>query len=288
MAGKGTMKVAFIGLGFMGAQQAKCLAGAGFDLAVFDTSSTATAPFKLTARIAASVAEVASGADVLCLCVRDDVQVNDVLLGDAGALAALDPGACVLIHSTVRPDTVKALSDYAAGRGIAVIDAPVSRTEEAQDDRFVVTMIGGKKDTLERVRPVLEAFSTRIVHVGPVGSAQALKISNNMVTWVQIVIARQAYQLATRAGVPEELLEQVMRDNGNLTPTVEKLSRTLRTYPPGASDQVDSMMRNQAGIGEKDLALAIEFAAACGQDEGVARSAQRAVIAALTGDPAGV
>lgn len=56
-----------------------------------------------------------------------------------------------------------------------------------------------------------------------------------MVTWVQIVVGRQACALATRAGVSEDLLEQVMRDNGNLTPTVAKLSDTLRAYPPGTT-----------------------------------------------------
>lgn len=276
------MKVAFIGLGFMGAQQAESLARAGFDLTVFDATPGARERFVGKARIATDSADAVSEADILCLCVRDDEQVNDVLLGAGGALAALPAGATVLIHSTIRPDTVIDLAGRGLMHGVTVIDAPVSRSEDEGDGRFVVCMVGGTVEAVEKARPILDAFSTRIVHAGPVGAAQALKISNNMVTWVHIVIGRLAYQLATKAGVSEELLEQVMRDNGNLTPTVEKLSNTLRAYPPGTRGQVDAMMLNQSGIGEKDLALAIEFADACGCDAAIAAAARAQVVSALT------
>ena len=135
------MKVAFIGLGFMGAQQAESLAGAGFDLTVFDTTPAATERFAGKARIASGVTDAAAGADILCLCVRDDEQVNEVLLGTGGALAALRSGAAVLIHSTIRPDTVTDLARRAAMRGVTVIDAPVSRSEYVSyesKERFLV------------------------------------------------------------------------------------------------------------------------------------------------------
>ncbi len=206
-----------------------------------------------------SVADAGRGADVVGLCVRDDAQVSEC----ADALIPVMPaGSVLLIHSTVRPATVHAVAERAAARGIAVLDAPVSRTEQNTTGPFVFTMTGGDAASAARVKPVLDAYSTDTLHVGPLGSAMALKISNNLVTWVEILIGREAVRLAETAGVPTESLLAVMKRNGALTPAMNAVIQ-------GRARSKDAAHRthweSQSGIGEKDLALA----EALGRDVGV-------------------
>src|SRR6202012_5256329 len=101
-------------------------------------------PFEGSAALGQSVADVGRRSGCVGVCVRDDNQVREVLEGDFGLIAAMAPDAVILIHSTVRPETVKDLAAKAASRGVIVIDAAVTRTVISGEGRFVCTMIGGR------------------------------------------------------------------------------------------------------------------------------------------------
>ena len=277
------MRVGFIGLGSMGGTQARQLAKTVPDLVVYDAFPEAMKPFEGSAALGQSIADVGRRSDCVGVCVRDDAQVREVLEGDFGLIAAMAPDTVILIHSTVRPETVRDLAARAAERDVIVIDAAVTRTVISGEGRFVCTMTGGPAAVTERVRPMLEAFSTDIVHVGELGSAMALKICNNFVTWVQILLARQCFSLAQAGGVPLDALTQVMKSNGALTPVMGAImNNPLRFEDDGARA---AFMESQGRIGEKDLALAIALAENVGVPLPTAVHAKAHVFEAMTGHP---
>lgn len=251
------MRIGFIGLGSMGGDQARLLAKAYPDMVIYDASPAAMQAFAGKARLASSITDVGRETEVVGVCVRDDQQVRDVLEGAKGLIASMPTGSVILVHSTIRPQTVIDVAAKAASRDITLIDAPVSRTVIDGNGPFVITMTGGDPAVTERVRPVLEKFSTDILHVGRLGSAEVLKITNNLVSWMGIVIARQAYDLAAAGGVGADKLTHVMKRNGNLTPTMEGYIKRLR----GGEAEHKALFESQAGIGEKDLQLAAMTAA---------------------------
>lgn len=273
------LRVGFIGLGSMGGAQARCLANSGFDLAVFDVHPPTLQAFAQSARLAASVAELGRSADVVGVCVRDDAQVRETLEGPDGLLANMRPGTIVLVHSTVSPETVHALAAQAAARGIELLDAAVSRTRMNASGPFVAVMAGGDAAALERARPVLDAYATDVFHAGPVGAGVAMKIVNNLVTWSGIVTAAQAFRLAAAGGVDLAVLQALMSANGNLTPVTKAFSAR---FTGAATDR--AFQQSQAGIGDKDLQLAAEFARAVGADVPVAEQARSYLPTAMLGD----
>lgn len=275
------MKVAFIGLGNMGGPQARLLARAGVDLAVFDGLPSALASFSSLARLAASPADAAAGAAIACVCVREDAQVMEVVLGPKGLAEGLASGSLLVVHSTVRIETLRALGKSLAPRGIAVVDAPVTRTRPTDDEPYVLTMIGGEPDLRKRARALAEAYSTAIEEVGPFGSAMALKIANNLVAWVQISVGVLASKVARHNGVPFESLERVMQANGNRTPAMGGFLRGFEGNAPGANAEYEAFLASQAGIGEKDLLLAIESLKAAGLDASMVESVRDGIRATM-------
>lgn len=250
--------VGFIGLGSMGGQQARELARLALPLTVFDVVPAAMEPFRGKATLAGGIADL-RGCDVVGICVQDDAQVTACC--DA-LIPALRPGAVILVHSTVRPDKIRTLAAKAAAAGVELMDAAVTRTEATRDGPFVYCMLGGSEATMARVRPVLDAYATNVMLVGPLGSAMSLKICNNLVSWCQIMLGLEAIDLAEAAGVPVDKLMTVMRRNGVMTPPMSDFI----AFRNDRGDQAQrDMMAVQAGIGEKDLALADEVGESVGR-----------------------
>jgi 3-hydroxyisobutyrate dehydrogenase len=243
-------KIGFIGLGSMGGDQARQLAKLPFQLTVFDAVPAALAAFEGKAILAQSIADVGADADVVGICVRDDAQVNECV---DELFPAMKPGAILLIHSTIAAQTAIAIAERASVRGIDVIDAPVTRTERVATGPFVFCMTGGDEAVAAKVKRVLDAFSTNTMHVGPLGSAMALKICNNLVAWCEIMLGIEAANVAEAAGVPMEKLQTVMNRNGNMTPPMQGFL-DFRSNP--GDDAKRAHLASQAGIGEKDLLLA--------------------------------
>ena len=209
--------IGFIGLGSMGGDQARELAKLPISLTVFDAFDGALQRFAGRATLATKIADLGH-CEVVGICVQDDKQVNACI---DELLPAMQAGSVILIHSTVRPATVIAIAERAAAQGIDVIDAPVTRTEMGNDGPFVFCMQGGDEAVKTRVQQVLDAFSTNTLHVGPLGSAMALKICNNLVSWCEIMLGLEAVDLAEAAGVPIEKLLTVMQRNGVMSPPMK-------------------------------------------------------------------
>jgi 3-hydroxyisobutyrate dehydrogenase len=190
----------FVGLGEMGAPMAANLAAAGLGLTVFDTDPERVALVR-GARAAADVAEVFRGSAVVCVCVRDEGQL------DAVASAGVAAGTTLVIHSTVGPAGCRRIASDLAAADVAVVDAPVSGMQMAAAAGTLTFFVGGDDDAVERARPGLEAMGSTLLRVGGVGAGQVVKLANNLVAFGTAGVVREAVALARSSGVdPETLL----------------------------------------------------------------------------------
>ncbi len=173
------LRAGFIGLGAMGHSMAGHLADRGL-LAVAGNRTAAKAVDFAAARsgvVAAAGFTDYAGCDVVALCVSADADVLENVDGLAAVLAA---GAIVIDHSTVAVETAREAAKRLAARGIAFLDAPVSGGVEGARNGKLSIMVGGDAATLERARPVLEAYGARIALMGPTGAGQATKAVNQI------------------------------------------------------------------------------------------------------------
>jgi 3-hydroxyisobutyrate dehydrogenase-like beta-hydroxyacid dehydrogenase len=256
------MRVGYVGLGSMGKPMASHLAPSGFETTVFDLVPDSVAALVETgARAAVSVAEVAAASEVLCLCVPADEHVRDVLVGDGGAMDALPEGAVIVVHSTVRPETIEEMGAEASERGCSVVDASVTGGEVGARARELVFLVGGAEEQVERVRPVLEASSKLIVHAGGLGSGAKLKLAVNLLSYVHFAAVREAFALALASGIEAEHLVAATRANGQLS-DMEMQFVPIAALPEETvmPDDYHAVQRVQLFNAEKDLAHALELA----------------------------
>jgi len=256
-------RVGFIGLGNQGKPIAAHLAPAGFEAVVYDLEQAPIDELVASgAKAAASPREVGTHADVVGICVPEDAHVLEVILGQDGLLAGMVEGGVILIHSTVLPATARRVEAAAGQKGIAVMDACVTGGAIRAASRQLTYLVGGPADALDKARMYFEATTdVPVVHAGELGRGAELKLCINLITYIQWAAAYESMALARAMGLPQELLEQAGRSNGQLTEmmvqflTGHKLPEEVR-----GSDGFQALMRNHMKIAEKDLALALQLA----------------------------
>jgi 3-hydroxyisobutyrate dehydrogenase len=185
------MKVAFIGMGTMGAPMATNILKAGHAVTVHNRTREKEEPVAAQgANRAASPAEAAAEAEVIITCLSDTPDVEAVILGEAGVINGAQPGAIVVDMSTISPTATQQMSEALSAKGIAMIDAPVSGGSEGAQKGTLSIMIGGQEADVQKVRPVFEAMGTTITHIGSVGAGQLTKAIN------QIIVAGTYWSVA--------------------------------------------------------------------------------------------
>jgi 3-hydroxyisobutyrate dehydrogenase len=209
--GQAVKAVGLIGAGRMGMPLVGHLAKKGFSVTVYDIDGTKKAGVEgRGARWADTIKALAEESEVVLVCVGYDKELRD-LLSKSGELGKLAPGTIVAILSTVHPRTVVELSRDAAERGVHVVDSTMCRGGKAADEGTLLAFVGGDAALVERLRPVLAAYSSDIVHTGSVGTAQVAKAANNMVMWACLIADHEALALAKRYGLdPEKLREALL------------------------------------------------------------------------------
>lgn len=197
--------IGFIGLGIMGAPMAANLLKAGFDVIGYNRGPAAVERLAATGgRAAASVAEVARGADVIITMLPDSPDVEAVVLGPDGVLAHTASGSIVIDMSTVRPQTSVDIATAAGAKGVRALDAPVSGGEAGAIEGTLSIMVGGEAETAAAAHHVLAAMGTTIVHVGPAGAGQTVKAANQLVVAGTIQLVAEAIVLLETCGVDAE------------------------------------------------------------------------------------
>jgi len=203
-------RVGVIGAGRMGQPIIGHLARKGFAVSVHDIdSSKRKSVEERGARWLADAAVLAREAEAILICVGYDRELRE-LLSDRGLLGHIGRGAIVAILSTVQPGTVRELARHAGKLGIHVVDATVCRGGWAADEGTLLSFVAGAKEVVDRLRPVLAAYSSDIVPTGDVGSAQVAKTVNNMIMWACLVANHEGLALAQRYGLDVEMMRKAL------------------------------------------------------------------------------
>lgn len=265
-------RVGFVGLGNIGKPMALRLAAAAdVDLWVHDVVPEPVAELEAAgARGADSIAALAMRSDVVCVMVRDDDQVRDVLgeiLGVGG------DGQTVVIHSTVAPETPAQLEDTATRHGVKVVDAPVSGGAMGAADGSLAIMAGGSDEAFAAARPALDAMSSYVVHAGPIGAGTRFKLARNLMHFVAFTAATEAQRLAEASGLDLVELGKVVRHTDAITGGPGAIMHRDTTAPIQQGDFWLGVFEHVAALGEKDLSFAIELADQQGVDVPLARLA---------------
>jgi 3-hydroxyisobutyrate dehydrogenase-like beta-hydroxyacid dehydrogenase len=206
------MRVGFIGLGIMGSRMAASLRRAGHELTVYNrTRATAEAwAAEHGAGVAATPADAGAAADVVITMVVDGDQVQEILLGPGGVAEGAAPGTLCVDMSTIAPSQTRAIGSALAERGLSLLDAPVTGSAPRAEDGTLTIMVGGDERDFERARPLLDAMGALVLHVGPLGQGEMLKLVNNAVAAANAATLAQALVVAKATGVDLEALVAVM------------------------------------------------------------------------------
>jgi 3-hydroxyisobutyrate dehydrogenase len=205
-----TTTVGLIGPGRMGLPIVGHLVRKGFSVIAYDIDPAKRAAVQAKgAQWAEQLSELAEKAEFVLICVGFDREVKE-LLGPNGGLNALKRGTIVAILSTIHPHTVQALATEATARGVEVIDSTVCRGGAAADAGTLLSFVGGSADAVERITPVLQAYSSDVVHSGGVGTAQVSKAVNNLMLWACLVASHEGLALAQRYNVDIEVLRKAL------------------------------------------------------------------------------
>lgn len=182
------MHVAWIGMGQIGRPMALRVLAGGHTLGGYARRPEAFDDVRAAGGVVTPVlADAVAGGDLVCVNLFSEEQLAAVL-SDQGGLAAIRPGAVLVIHSTVSPEVVRALA--AQRPDIEVLDAAFSGTDADAAARHIALMVGGSETALERARPVFECYADFIAHVGPTGAGMALKLVNNLLFAAHAALAR--------------------------------------------------------------------------------------------------
>lgn len=211
-----TQTIAFIGLGMMGHGMAKNLLAKGFQLRFVAHRNRAHLQDLLDAGAieVSTRAELVRGADVVIVCVTGTPQVEEIVYGTDGLLAAASKGLIVIDTSTAEPASGARIRRDFAERGVTYLDAPLARTPKEAEEGRLNTMVGAEPADFERVRPVLAAFCENIFHVGPPGHGHVLKLINNMLAMTTAAAIAEAVAAAAKSGLSLQKLFDVISVGG--------------------------------------------------------------------------
>ncbi|MFF5254541.1 NAD(P)-dependent oxidoreductase [Streptomyces leeuwenhoekii] len=211
MRGRRDMRVGFIGLGSQGAPMARRIAEAGYETTLWARRSATLEPFADTAaKTAGSPAELAAASDVVCLCVVDDADVEQLTTGTDGVLAGMRRGGVLVVHSTVHPETCRRLEERARVQRVSVLDAPVSGGGRAAQQGTLLVMVGGDPQVFAFCRPLFATYGDPVVHLGPTGAGQIAKLLNNVLFTAQLGLAADALELGGRLGLDTAGLGRIL------------------------------------------------------------------------------
>jgi 3-hydroxyisobutyrate dehydrogenase-like beta-hydroxyacid dehydrogenase len=254
------MKIGLIGAGRMGRPILDRLVAAGYDASVLVRG--------VKAREAAiadglswreTVGELVDDADLVVVIVLDDAQVRDVCLGSGGALAAMKPGAVLVQHTTSDPATAQLLEAEGAIRGVRVLDAALSGGPHDIAAAALTLWIGGDEAVMEDVRPVLKSYASPIIHVGPCGNGQRVKLVNNALFVAQVGLAIEAVRVAASLGIQEHAILSALQNGSGA-------SRALSIVANGGS--VSAIPGRLGPLMLKDVTMVREMAQRVGLDLG--------------------
>ncbi len=245
-------KVAFLGLGTMGAGMAARVAASGFPLVVWNRSAERAGAFDGRADIAASPGDAAAAADIVVAMLADDAASRATWLGADGVLSRARRGTLFIESSTLSPAWVVELAAAADAAGCEFLDAPVTGSKAQAANGELRFLAGGSAAAVARATPVLTTMGTNIVHVGPIASGARLKLINNFLCGVQAASLAEAVAVIERSGLDLDAALSVLVNGAPGSPLVKAVSARM-----AKSDYTVNFSMN---LLRKDLTYAIDEA----------------------------
>jgi 3-hydroxyisobutyrate dehydrogenase-like beta-hydroxyacid dehydrogenase len=246
------VKLGFIGTGHMGNPITRHLLKAGHDVTVYDKRQESTANLiELGAAWGESPAGVAEASEVVFTSLPGPPEVDDAVLGENGILDGAKPGMLHVDLSSNLPSAVQRLSRIERARGLDFMDAPLSGMVIGAEEGTLTIFAGAEEATLERARPLLEHFGKNIFHVGPVGTGNVLKLTNNMMIHASSLLVQEALAIGVKAGIDAEKLYDIWN--------VSSSSRFVQGIPRLLERNFDNPSFTLA-LTAKDVGLCVEAA----------------------------
>lgn len=210
-------EIGFIGAGEMGSPMIERLIAGSHTVTVYARNPERIEWCRaLGTDIAPSAQAAAAKADIVILCLYSDAQVLGLMLGDNSPLDVMRPGSAVVIHTTGSPVSAARVAERAQLRGIGVIDAPVSGTRRDIAAGSITLLVGGAEAVVERCRPILQTYADPILHIGPLGAGQLVKLANNLLFAANIALAQKTSQILSDFGCdPHRGLQAITHCSGS-------------------------------------------------------------------------
>ena len=254
------MKIAFIGLGNMGAPMARNLIKAGHDLNLFDLNQQVLADLSaLGGRITESPKHAAQGAELVITMLPAAAHVRSVYLNEDGVLAGIASGVPAVDCSTIDPQTIRDIAALAAKQGVTLGDAPVSGGTGGAQAGTLTFMVGASTEHFARLKPILAQMGKNIVHCGDLGTGQIAKMCYNLLLGISMIGVAEAMALGSSLGIDTDVLAGVINSS-----TGRCWSSEIYNPWPGVVETAPASRGYTGGFGAdlmlKDLGLATEAA----------------------------
>ena len=251
-------RIGFLGLGIMGSRMAANLVGAGYSLSVW--THTPGKAERWAAEHGAEPfgrpAEVARNSEIVLSMVVDGAQVASVLLGEHGAIEGARPGTLCVDCSTIGPAETRAIGAALKERDLDMLDAPVTGSSPRAQAGTLTIMVGGEERAFERARAVLEAMGELVVHVGPLGQGEMVKLINNSLGAANAAALAEALVLASSAGIDLDALTKVVGAGSGASAQLELKAGPMREHDYTTLFKAEHML--------KDVRLCLEEAQRAG------------------------
>jgi 3-hydroxyisobutyrate dehydrogenase-like beta-hydroxyacid dehydrogenase len=242
----------FVGLGVMGSQMVNRLIDKGHTVTGYNrTRAKAEWLIKKGMRWADSPRAVAQSADVVFTMVTNAIALNTIAEGPDGLLAGFGAGKILADMSTVSPAVSRALAAKIREKGADMVDSPVSGSVITLQEGKLSVMVGGRRETFERVKPLLLDIGPKVTHVGDNGLALSMKIATNLSLAVQMLAFCEGVLLAEKSGIAREVAVDVLTHSAVASPMIQYRGPFVLQQPPEAWFDVNMM--------QKDMLLAMEL-----------------------------
>ena len=242
----------FVGLGVMGGQMVNRLLGKGHTVAGYNrTRSKAQWLIERGMTWADSPRSVAAAADVTFAMVTNSAALGTIAEGPDGILAGLNKGKIFVDMSTVSPDVSRSLAAKVREKGADMVDAPVSGSVITLQEGKLSVMVGGRRETFERVKPVLQDIGPKVTYVGDNGLALSMKIAINLSLATQMMAFSEGVLLAEKSGIARETAVDVLMHSAVASPMIQYRGPFVLHQPDEAWFDVNMM--------QKDMLLALEM-----------------------------
>jgi 3-hydroxyisobutyrate dehydrogenase len=222
-------RVAFIGLGVMGAAMARHLAAAGHRVTVYNRTPEKARQWvaQNSGRTAATPEEAARDADLVFACVGNDDDVRAIALGGRGALAGMKRGAIFVDHTTASARLARELHERALASGLQFIDAPVSGGQSGAESGTLTVMCGGDAEPFQSMQPVCKAYARAVTRVGPVGAGQLAKMVNQICIAGVVQGLAEGIAFGQKAGLDVAVVLEVISKGAAQSWQMENRGRTM-------------------------------------------------------------